>query len=149
LTALLSYASDILLGAGTIGVILWCVVLARRIASINTLDSGVGGAIAVLSQQVDDMTKALAAAQAAAATSGASIAEITARAEAVSKKLELMVAALHDLPEEDLAGRPAPSRRAEPPLNLAFARTDPPATAAPSDELRLPEFLSARRSRAL
>jgi hypothetical protein len=144
LTAILAYASDILLGAGTIGVIIWCIILARKIASINTLDSGVGGAIAVLSQQVDDMTKALVAAQAAAVTSGASITEITARAEAVSKRLELMLAALHDLPEEDLAGRPkarvqGPTPAPEP-LTLNFA--------ARTEEVQLPEFLSARRSRA-
>ena len=141
MNALLAYASDILLGAGTLGVIIWCVILARKIASINTLDSGVGGAIAVLSQQVDDMTKALVAAQVAAATSGASITEITARAEAVSKRLELMVAALHDVPEEDLAGRPK-ARPAAPqePLTLSFG--------ARTEEVQLPEFLSARRSRA-
>lgn len=135
----MSYASDILLGAGTIGVIVWCVILARRIGNINDLDKGVGGAIAVLSQQVDDMTKALAAAQVAASASGASIREVTERAESVSQRLELLIAALHDLPDDDRRA-PAP-RAAQPPepLNLAFARVEEP---------RLPEFLSARRERA-
>jgi hypothetical protein len=134
----MSYGSDILLGAGTIGVIIWCIILARRIANINSLDTGVGGAIAVLSAQVDDMTKALTAAQAAAASSGASIVEVTSRAEAISKRLELMVAALHDLPGD--APAPPPQPKAEP-LTLSFA--------ARTDEVRLPEFLSARKGRAI
>jgi len=136
----MSYGSDILLGAGTIGVIIWCVILARRIANINSLDTGVGGAIAVLSAQVDDMTKALTAAQAAAASSGASIVEVTSRAEAISKRLELLVAALHDLPDDVPAPAPASASKVEP-LTLSFA--------ARTDEVRLPEFLSARKGRAI
>ncbi|MEO8531664.1 MAG: hypothetical protein ABI459_10600, partial [Deltaproteobacteria bacterium] len=95
----------------------------------------VGGAIAVLSAQVDDMTKALTAAQAAAVSSGASIVEVTERAEAVSKRLELLVAALHDIPDS------TPRASTPEPLNLPFA--------ARADEVRLPEFLSARKGRAI
>ena len=135
----MSFASDIFLGAGTIGVIVWCVILARRIGNINDLDKGVGGAIVVLSQQVDDMTRALAAAQSAATQSGTSIREVTERAESVSQRLELLIAALHDLPEEDRRGLPKQHAKGSEPLNLAFARVDEP---------RLPEFLSARRGRA-
>jgi hypothetical protein len=58
-----------------------------------------GGAIAVLSAQVDDMTRALDAARGAAGDSAKSLREMTVRAEAAAAKLELMLATLHDLPE--------------------------------------------------
>jgi hypothetical protein len=57
-----------------------------------------GGAIAVLSAQVDDMTRALEQARGAANGSASSLEALTRRAEAVAARLELMVAALHDLP---------------------------------------------------
>ena len=55
----LKLVSDVLMLAGTIGATAYCMVLARRLRSFSTLESGMGGAIAVLSVQVDDMTKAL------------------------------------------------------------------------------------------
>ena len=58
-----------------------------------------GGAIAVLSVQVDDMTKALDKARAAATGSASSLEGLTARAEAVAARIELLLASMHDLPE--------------------------------------------------
>lgn len=101
--------ADILLGAGAIGAGLYCLVLARRLKAFNTLESGMGGAIAVLSAQVDDMTRALETARGAAGDSARSLREMTERAEAAAAKLELMLATLHDLPEmpdaHEAAGR--------------------------------------------
>lgn len=91
--------SDILLIAGALGAAFYCVVLSRRLRRFNDLEKGVGGAIAVLSAQVDDMTKTLQKAQGAAQGSTASLEELTERAEGVSKRLELLVAAMHDLPD--------------------------------------------------
>lgn len=91
--------ADILLGAGAIGAGLYCLVLSRRLKAFNQLENGMGGAIAVLSAQVDDMTRALDTARGAASDSATSLRDMTARAEAAAAKLELMLAALHDLPE--------------------------------------------------
>jgi hypothetical protein len=66
-----------------------------------------GGAIAVLSAQVDDMTVALEKARGAANGSAESLEALTTRGEAVARKLELLVASLHDLP--DPAAKPAPA----------------------------------------
>ena len=55
--------ADILLISGALGAGLYCVVLSRRLSRFTNLEKGVGGAIAVLSSQVDDMTKALEEAQ--------------------------------------------------------------------------------------
>ncbi|SPH23431.1 hypothetical protein DEA8626_02494 [Defluviimonas aquaemixtae] len=91
--------ADMLLGAGAIGAGFYCLVLSRRLKSFNQLEGGMGGAIAVLSAQVDDMTRALDTARGAAGESANSLREMTQRAEAAAAQLELMLATLHDLPE--------------------------------------------------
>ena len=93
--------ADILLGAGALGAGLFCYVLSQRLSAFTTLESGMGGAIAVLSTQVDDMTRALEAAQKAAADSSRSLIELTGRAELSAQRLELLLASLHDLPDPE------------------------------------------------
>jgi hypothetical protein len=58
-----------------------------------------GSAIAVLSVQVDDMTRALEGARAAAHAQAEGLARQTQRAEAVAAQLELLMASLHNLPK--------------------------------------------------
>lgn len=91
--------ADILLIAGGLGAGFYCFVLARRLSRFNDLEKGVGGAVAVLSAQVDDLTKTLTAAQSTAASSTDALDDLTGRAEDVAKRLELLVAAMHDLPD--------------------------------------------------
>ncbi|KAF0137929.1 MAG: hypothetical protein FD152_46 [Xanthobacteraceae bacterium] len=91
--------SDMLLVAGSFGAAIYCYVLSTRLKKFTTLETGMGGAIAVLSAQVDDMTVALDKARAAANGSAESLEGLTARGEAVARKLELLVASLHDLPD--------------------------------------------------
>lgn len=91
--------SDILLAAGAFGAAIYCYVLGARLKKFTTLETGMGGAIAVLSVQVDDMTKALDKARGAATGSASSLEGLTARAEAVAARIELLLASMHDLPE--------------------------------------------------
>jgi hypothetical protein len=91
--------ADILLMAGSFGAAIYCYVLSTRLKKFTTLETGMGGAIAVLSAQVDDMTVALEKARQAANGSAEGLEALTARGEAVARKLELLVASLHDLPE--------------------------------------------------
>ena len=91
--------ADILLIAGAIGASAYCFVLARRLNRFNDLENGVGGAVAVLSAQVDDLTRTLAAAQSASETSHAVLADLTTRAKTVSGRLELLMASMHDIPD--------------------------------------------------
>ena len=90
--------ADIMLIAGALGAGLYCVVLSRRLNRFTDLEKGVGGAIAVLSAQVDDMTKALETARSATTSSAQSLDSLTGRAEGVAQRLELLVASMHDLP---------------------------------------------------
>lgn len=110
--------ADSLLIAGALGAGFYCLVLSRRLRRFNDLEKGVGGAVAVLSAQVDDMTKTLDQAQRAAISSTGSLDQLTERAENAAKRLELLVASMHDLPEP-----PAP--QAEKPV----APEAPPASA--------------------
>ena len=95
----MEFVADILLVAGAVGAGAYCFVLARRLSRFNDLEKGVGGAVAVLSAQVDDLTQALSSAQLASDSSAETISELTARAEEVSHRLEVMMAALQDVPE--------------------------------------------------
>jgi len=113
--------ADILLVAGALGASVYCYVLAQRLKRFNDLENGVGGAVAVMSAQVDDMTKTLSAARETTGKSNDALEQLTKRAEDAAKRLELMLASLHDLPagpsneraapgvtEEDAAEPPAP-----------------------------------------
>lgn len=90
--------ADILMTAGAFGAGIYCYVLALRLKRFTTLENGMGGAIAVLSAQVDDMTRALEAARNSATGSVSSLTAQADRAEAAARRLELLLATMHDLP---------------------------------------------------
>lgn len=102
--------ADVLLAAGALGAGLYCYVLALRLKQFQTLESGMGGAIAVLSAQVDDMTRALERARGAAGGQVAALEAETQRAEAAVRKIELLLASLHDLPDPARTAHPPPRR---------------------------------------
>lgn len=121
--------ADILLAAGAFGAAVYCYILAQRLKRLQTLETGMGGAIAVLSAQVDDMTKALETARGAADNQVQTLEAITDRGEAVATRLELLLASMHDLPTETKpAGPPARAAAAseeEPEKRLRFVRRRP------------------------
>lgn len=104
--------ADILLAAGALGAGFYCLVLSRRLKRFNDLEKGVGGAVAVLSAQVDDLNKSLQAAQQVSDGSSKALQQLTGRAETVAQRLELMMASMHDIDEADAAA-PAPEPAAE------------------------------------
>lgn len=95
----MNYVADLLLASSAFSAAIYCLVLAKRLKSFSTLETGMGGAIAVLSAQVDDMTRALDRANLTASASANALEAQVKRAEAASSMLELMIASLHDLPE--------------------------------------------------
>jgi hypothetical protein len=97
--------ADLLMGLGALGAAIYCHVLSGRLKRFNALESGMGGAIAVLSQQVDEMTRALTQAQQAAQGSSDGLAALVQRAEAAAARLDVTLAALHDLPEPEDSSR--------------------------------------------
>lgn len=135
LTQIAALFSDVLLAIGAIGAGLYCMILARRLKRFNNLENGVGGAVAVLSAQVDDMTKTLDHARKAAAHSSATLTALTERAEDSARKLELMMASLHDLPDP-----PSEESRQDAEWQTA-AKKPPPEPEVPlfSTKRRIPE----------
>ena len=89
--------ADILLVAGALGAGFYCYILSRRLNRFNDLEKGVGGAVAVLSAQVDDLNASLTAAKSVSEGSNVALEDLTTRAESVAQKLELMMASMHDL----------------------------------------------------
>lgn len=106
--------ADILLAAGALGAGFYCFVLARRLNRFNDLEKGVGGAVAVLSAQVDDLTKTLSAARDASHGSEEALQVLTMRAEGVAQRLELMMASMHDMPGLEDVDSPKPSSVEQP-----------------------------------
>lgn len=120
----MEFIADILMVAGTFGAAFYCYVLAARLKRFSTLETGMGGAIAVLSAQVDDMTRALDKARLSATGSATSLEGLTGRAESVAAKLEILVAAMHDLPEPSAADL-AEDRQSGGERKLRFMRRRP------------------------
>lgn len=145
--------ADILLGAGAFGAAIYCMVLSRRLQRLTRLETGMGGAIAVLSAQVDDLTRTLGRAETAAKASSDRLEAQTRRAEEAVKRLEILLATLNDLPPA-AASRPAPpatgsqEAEAEAPAAPASAPVPaPPAAAVASGRAPRTRIVSRRRSR--
>lgn len=123
--------ANMLLAAGAFGAAAYCRILSWRLRKFTALEGGMGGAIAVLSAQVDEMSRALEAARLTAGGSAQHLQALTGRAEGVAVRLELLVAAMHDLPvgrSADAAGAdmmPVAGRR------LRLVRRNPRAPAFP------------------
>ena len=93
--------ADILLIAAALGAAFYCITLSRKLNKFSDLEGGMGGAISELSAQVSEMSETLKRAENAAGTSSANLADTTERAEAAARRIELLLASLHDLPETE------------------------------------------------
>jgi hypothetical protein len=128
-----AYLADSLMIAASAGAAIYCLILSRRLARLTSFDTGIGGAIAVLSVQVDEMKAALGEAKAGTDGAGRHLQDLVRQARDISGELELMIAACHDFAEEAMvvqgaavAGDAAPTGAIEP------AAGDPePEAAAP------------------
>ncbi|MEX0351065.1 MAG: hypothetical protein AB3N15_16700 [Paracoccaceae bacterium] len=120
--------ADILLAAGAVGAGFYCFILSRRLKRFSDLEKGVGGAVAVLSAQVEDLTKTVDAARSAAGASGAELQELTRKSETVAHRLELLtasfqdVAAPDDMPDQQAASPSPPIDKRVPATGLMFQR---------------------------
>lgn len=121
----MGYLGDILLAGAALGAGLFCLLLSRRLRALTALDSGMGKAIAILSAQVDDLARSLQTARQTAESAAGTLEAQTRRAEAACRRLELLLASLHDLPAGPGADQPAqdaPGLRPPSPWPEAAAR---------------------------
>ncbi|MEM9581659.1 MAG: hypothetical protein AAGA08_00935 [Pseudomonadota bacterium] len=88
MSLILEFMSDILLAVGALAAAFYCVVLSRKLNRLTGLDQELGGAIALLSQQVDEMTTVLHSAQNSATGARDELADLTQKAEEITARLQ-------------------------------------------------------------
>jgi uncharacterized protein (DUF1778 family) len=125
---ILTFISDVLLVAATLGMALWCRVLSQRLKAFNDIDTGLGGTIAALSLQVDDLKASIASAAASAQGNDRSriLSAATEKADDRIGRMEMLLASLEDLEEEAsdrLLRDPVPPVDIEPMPSFRAART--------------------------
>jgi len=132
----MDFLSNLFLAAAAIGAAAYCFILSRRLSALSSLEGGMGSAIAVLSTQVDDLTRLLKSTRETAGNANSQLTQQTQRAENVAKRLELLVASMHDLPPDaqeeadreptrwpvDAAHRPSPEAPIEAPARARVLR---------------------------
>ncbi len=84
--------ADILMTSGALAAGMYCLVLSRRLSRFNDLERGMGGAVAMLSVQVDDLKRALEDAKTSATHTASSLEEAIDRADEAARRLERSIA---------------------------------------------------------
>ena len=97
----MDYLSDILLIFAALTAAAFCAVLSIRLRRFASLEKGVGGAVATLSAQVEELQRAVAESRVAGEAALISLGRERRRAEEASRRIEMLLASLHDLPEAD------------------------------------------------
>jgi hypothetical protein len=105
MTFFLNYGADFLVIVASLGAMCYCIILSRRLNRLTSFDKGLGGAIAVMSSQVDEMKAALREAKAGSDGAGKQLHELVHQAREISSELEMMIAACHDFAEEAIAAQ--------------------------------------------
>lgn len=157
MTILLNYGADILVILASLGAMGYCMVLSRRLNRLTSFDKGLGGAIAVMSSQVDEMKAALREAKAGSDGAGKQLHDLVHQARDISTELEMMIAACHDFAEEAIAAQttePEENSTVEPapePLQSAEPEPEPVPESPPSEEASLSDvtpIFGSRRAAA-
>lgn len=109
MTLLMTYGADILMILASLGAMTYCMVLSRRLSRLSSFDKGLGGAIAVMSSQVDEMKAALKEAKSGSEGAGTELNDLVHQAREISSELEMMIAACHDFAEEAISVQVPPA----------------------------------------
>ena len=75
--------------SGSLGLVVFCVVLARRLRKLNDLETGLGGAIAIMAAEVDRLEKAIVAARDEARAESEALAKEVSRSRGERANWEL------------------------------------------------------------
>ncbi len=102
----MSLIADALLAGGALVAALYCLVLSRRLRKFTDLENGVGRAVTLLATRADELDRTLRAAQLTANQSVSKLEDVSGRAEAAARHLELLVASLHSLPDVQESTKP-------------------------------------------
>lgn len=92
------FAIDIILGISTAFVGTYCMIISKKLSKFTNLENGMGNAIAIFSAQVDELKTTLERANFSAQKSTTVLQSLLDRAQISEKNLEMMMAALQDIP---------------------------------------------------
>ncbi|MEJ6393019.1 DUF6468 domain-containing protein [Gymnodinialimonas sp. 2305UL16-5] len=141
---LMTYGADAIVIFASLGAMVYCMILSRRLSRLTSFDKGLGSAIAVMSSQVDEMKAALKEAKAGSDGAGQQLHDLVHQAREISSELEMMIAACHDFAEEAITVQstddPEPSEIEE------MAEQEPPRSEDDTDTAE-PVFGSRRAER--
>ena len=142
---LMSYGADFLVILASLGAMAYCMVLSRRLSRLTSFDKGLGGAIAVMSAQVDEMKAVLLEAKAGSDGAENQLNNLVHQARDISSELEMMIAACHDFAEEAISVQ-APTGEAQVAPDLSPEKEDSVPTEADMVENSAAPRFSLRRS---
>jgi len=97
----MTFIADILLLVAAFAAAFYCRVLAVRLKRLSNTDRGLGGAITGLSVQVDEMESTLKAVAETADRRAAELSHLTKKAEKTTRRLELLLASLHEYEDQN------------------------------------------------
>lgn len=87
-----------IIATGSVGLAFFCVVLSRRLRRLNDLETGLGGAIAIMAAEVDRLEKAIIAARDEARTATEGLATEITRSRSERAHWELQRKLAHAMP---------------------------------------------------
>jgi hypothetical protein len=116
--------ADVLLIFASLCAAVYCWTLSARVKRLKNLDSGLGGAIASLSQQVSEMQKALKETQDVTNTNVENLKSSTGRAERVSRRLEAFLDEIEEMGVRDGASATSDARKKVTPKDIEDAMED-------------------------
>ena len=97
---ILGLFSDLLLLCATAGMAFWCRLLTRRLRAFNDVDNGVGGSIAALTFQVDDLKASIVSSTRIIGERATQLDAASARADDRIGRMEMLLGSLEALEEE-------------------------------------------------
>lgn len=137
----MSLIADITLFLSALGAAFYCRMLSVRLKRLGQTDQGLGGAISALSFQVDEMKSVLESVSASADQRALTLGKLNARADATCRRLELLMATMHECEDGD---QPAPQAAFTQPNNIGAAA---PAKLQNSRQASTPTRINLRAKR--
>jgi hypothetical protein len=92
---------DLILGISSLIAAAYCLMLSKRLKALTRLDSELGTAIAIMSEQVETLTKVLRTASQSSTAAETTLTTTIARAEIITRNLELIISTQRALSNND------------------------------------------------
>ncbi|MFV0302409.1 MAG: hypothetical protein ACK5IP_16330 [Paracoccus sp. (in: a-proteobacteria)] len=103
--------------AGSVILMLFCITLARRLRRLNDLEGGLGGAIAILTAEVDRLDQSIRQARQEAMTAGETLAVEVAKAQTERARWDLHLRMREVVPPEPPRGLSSRLRKRRVPVD--------------------------------